>query len=104
MEKNGATALDLQHLKLTEGDYIAMPSHNSNVYPLKEPVVEGKTFYVPTSGWLTTMNKAAGSGFYASITGPLPFAFGPSLEQIATVFAYDPTGELAKTGSWKVPQ
>jgi 4-amino-4-deoxy-L-arabinose transferase-like glycosyltransferase len=99
MEKYGASALDLQHLKLTQGDYIAMPSDNSNVYPLKEPVAELKTFSVPISGRLSTMNKETGAGFYASLWGPLPFAFGATPPQIVTVFAYDPSGEIQKTNS-----
>jgi 4-amino-4-deoxy-L-arabinose transferase-like glycosyltransferase len=95
MEQDGATALDLQHLQLTQGDHIAMPSGNSNVYPLKEPVTELVTFSVPYS-FLTTMDKQSGAGFYASLWGPLPFAFGPGAVQSVTVFAYDPTGEVQK--------
>ncbi len=101
MEKGGATALDLQHLKLSEGDYIAMPSHNSNIQALKEPVVELDTFSVPFSGCLTTMNRETGAGFYASLWGPLPFAFGRRAELSVTVFGYDPSGELQKAGSQK---
>lgn len=101
MEKNGATALDLQHLQLTEGDHIAMPSGNSNVYPLKEPVTELETFSVPIQGNMTTLNKDTGAGFYASVWGPLPFAFGSSAPQEVTVFAYDPTGEIQKAATQK---
>ena len=96
MEKNGAMALDLQHLQLTEGDYIAMPSDNSNVYPLKEPVTELETFAVPVTGNLTIMNKETGAGFFASLWGPLPFAWGRSDAQSVTIFAYDPTGDVRK--------
>ncbi|HEX4265117.1 MAG TPA: glycosyltransferase family 39 protein [Verrucomicrobiae bacterium] len=95
MEQDGATALDLQHLQLAQRDHIAMPSGNSNVYPLKEPVTELETFSVPYS-FLTTMDKQSGAGFYASLWGPLPFAFGPGAVQSVTVFAYDPTGEVQK--------
>jgi 4-amino-4-deoxy-L-arabinose transferase-like glycosyltransferase len=97
MEKNGATALDLQHLKLTEGDVIAMPSDNSNVYPLKEPVLEVETFSVPIAGGVTTMNKQTGAGFYASMWGPLPFALGAGAEQSVTLFAFNPSGKLQKS-------
>jgi len=103
LEKEGATALDLQHLHLTQGDHIAMPSDNSNVYPLKEPVVELETFSIPGGGWLTTMNKEIGAGFYASLWGPLPFAFGVVPEQTVTIFAYDPSGEIQKAISQKAP-
>jgi hypothetical protein len=101
MEKNGTSALDLQHLQLTQGDHIAMPSDNSNVYELKEPVAELKTFSVPVSGWMSTMNKETGAGFYASLWGPLPFAFGRIPPLTVTVFAYDPSGEIQKAGSAK---
>jgi hypothetical protein len=99
MEKEGATALDLHHLRLTQGDHIAMPSDNSNVYPLREPVAELETFAIPGGGWLTTMSKETGAGFYASLWGPLPFAFGPVPPQTVTIFAYDPSGEIQKTNS-----
>jgi len=98
MQKEGASPMNLQHLQLTQGDYIAMPSANSNVYPLKEPVAELKTFVVPVRGMLSTMNGETGAGFYASAWGPLPFAFGRVAPQIVTVFAYDPSGEIQKGG------
>jgi hypothetical protein len=96
MEKNGAVALDMQHLKLTAGDYIAMPSNNSNISPLNGPFTELETFSVPISGNLTTMNDQSGAGFYASVWGPLAFAWGPRVEQKVTILAYDPTGAMRK--------
>ena len=101
MEQYGASALNLQHLQLTQGDHIAMPADNSNVYPLKEPVAELETFSVPISGWMSMMNRKTGAGFYASLWGPLPFAFGRTPPLIVTVFAYDPSGELGKTNPAK---
>jgi hypothetical protein len=96
MEAGGASAMDLHHPNLTAGDYIAMPSRNTNVEPLREPVDELETFSVPVTGGVTTMYKPAGSGFYASIIGPLPFAWGPMPTQVVKVFQYDPTGELQR--------
>lgn len=94
MEQGGARPLDFKKLNLNTadlkaGDYIAMPSHNTNVNPLKEPVTEQETILVPILGGLTTMDKASGSGFYASVIGPLPFAFGFP-EQIVKIFTCDP--------------
>lgn len=96
MEKGGAVALDLQQLnlktaELKAGDYIAMPSDNSNVSPLDEPVIQQETVSVPVPGGITTMNPPSGSGFYASRWGPLPFAVGPGAELKVGVFAYDPS-------------
>jgi hypothetical protein len=99
MEKEGATALDLQHIHFTPGDHIAIPSDNSNVYGLKEPVTELETFSIPGGGWLATMNKDTGAGFYASIWGPLPFAFGLVPQQTVRIFVYDPSEEIQKAAA-----
>lgn len=98
MEQEGAIAFDFQQLNhrtapLKAGDYIAMPSHNTNVNPLKEPVVEQETIAVPILGGITTMDKPSGSGFYASIIGPLPFAIGRGPVQTVAVFKYEPTAK-----------
>jgi 4-amino-4-deoxy-L-arabinose transferase-like glycosyltransferase len=98
LQKEGAIALDLQHPKMAAGDYIALPSHNANVYAMKGPVTELNSFVVPVHGWLSTMNRETGAGFYASLWGPLPFALGATPPQIVTLFAYDPSGEIQKTG------
>jgi len=104
MQKYGATPMDLQHVQIAPGDYIAMPSHNSNVYPMKKGVTELNTFFVPVRGWLSTMNGDTGAGFYASLWGPLPFAFGAAPPQTVTIFAYDPKGEIDRTNAvQKVP-
>jgi hypothetical protein len=42
------------------------------------------------------MNGELGAGFYASVWGPLPFAFGSPSPLMVTVFAYDPKGEIQK--------
>lgn len=100
MEQGGATALDIQHLQLAEGDCIAMPDRNTNVKPLKGAVAELATITVPDGGGgMSTMYIPAGSGFYASVFGPLPFAFGSEPEQQVWLFAYDPEGKLQGTNA-----
>ena len=46
-----------------------------------EPIEGGtrvtESFEVPTTSWISTMNLSVGAGFYSSVWGPLPFAFGP---------------------------
>ncbi len=101
LQKYGDTPLDLPHPQFAQGDYIAMPSANANVYKLKEPVTELKTFSVPIHGRLSTMNWETGAGFYASVLGPLPFVFGTIPPQMVTVVGYDPSGEIQKTNSPK---
>lgn len=100
MEQGGATALDLQHFHVAQGDYIAMPNRNTNVQPLKNPVSEAATITVPVGGGgMSTMYKPAGSGFYASIIGPLPFALGPEPEQEVKVFTCDAAVQLPITNA-----
>jgi 4-amino-4-deoxy-L-arabinose transferase-like glycosyltransferase len=101
MQNEGATALDMQHPKVAPGDYIAMPSHNSNVYPMKSSVTALNTFLIPIHGCLSTMNAETGAGFYASAWGRLPFAFGAIPSQFVDVFAYDPNAGSQQTNSPK---
>ena len=77
MDANGASALDIKRSGLKPGDALAVPSNNTNLLrpdPRKADLVE--ICRVPVPWLLTTCNDTMGTGFYASIWGPLPFAFG----------------------------
>ncbi len=77
METAGAKSLDLENPQMKSGDCVAVPKYNTNIHPLDKDTVELKeTLTVPGPKWLTTMNGDVGAGFYSSIRGPLPFAFG----------------------------
>ena len=101
MEQNGATALDFKHPRLTQGDLVAVPSNNTNVRGMKEQFVQLEIFSAPGLGGLTTMDASTGAGFYASLWGPLPFAFGTVPPQTVTIFVYDPSGEIQKAAAQK---
>ncbi|MGA2242213.1 MAG: glycosyltransferase family 39 protein [Verrucomicrobiota bacterium] len=76
MEAAGASALDFDN-SVQSGDYVAIPLNNPNTYPVDETLVtQQKSILVPGPNWLTTMNMSVGAGFYTSLCGPLPFAFG----------------------------
>lgn len=91
MEQRGGAALDLKTLPLAVGDYVAVPADNSEIFPINGPMVQLETILVPMSAGVTTMSTPAGSGFYASLWGPLPFAISPGAEQLVAVFTYDPS-------------
>lgn len=91
MEQRGAAALDLRALNLAVGDYVAMPADNAEIFPINGPMVDLGTILVPVPGGITTMSTPSGSGFYASLWGPLPFAISPGAEQAVTVITYDPS-------------
>jgi hypothetical protein len=85
MEKWGALVIDTKHPGLKPGDHLAMPLSNTSLLPI-DPANTELLGTISVSGpqSLATWNPAVGGGFYAAVTGPLPFAFGrvPS-EQVA---------------------
>jgi len=77
MEAGGARAIDLAHPALKSGDTFVVPANNAGLHSSRLDTRTGRTvFSVPKSSFLATMDKSVGAGFYASIDGPLPFAFG----------------------------
>jgi hypothetical protein len=90
MEQQGAAALNGPHVHINPGDYIAAPSDNTNVDPLSGGFVVSDTIYFAVPGLMTTMNLQHGSGFYTSLWGPLPFAFGPRWNETVQILIYEP--------------
>jgi len=77
MEAAGAVAVDGNRPAMKSGDYVAVPSNNVNVFaPRTRIAVMQDEFIMPGPRWLATMDSAVGGGFYSSIFGPVPFAFG----------------------------
>jgi len=77
MEQFGGKPVDFKHPELTTGDFVAIPAINTNIRP-PDPRYSTllDVFTVPGPGWFTTWNYKVGAAFYASLLGPLPFAFG----------------------------
>ena len=87
MQSFGASALDVKHSPLRPGDGLVVPSNNTNPLPPNPERVELlEVLTVPGPRWLTTWNTATGAGFYASVWGPLPFAFGRVPPEGASVY------------------
>jgi 4-amino-4-deoxy-L-arabinose transferase-like glycosyltransferase len=91
MQALGASPLDESHTPLKRRDTIATPVNNTNFLPLKpELAVLRELISVPGPRFLTTMKGEVGSGFYASLRGPLPFAFGFAPPEVVIVCSFEP--------------
>jgi 4-amino-4-deoxy-L-arabinose transferase-like glycosyltransferase len=78
MQQRGAKALEVKRtVDFGRRDILAVPTTNTNVYPIAPGSTRLETVDVPVCGWLATMNSGAGAGFYSDFLGPLPFAFWP---------------------------
>lgn len=86
-EAGGAKPLDFYRDILQGGQLLAVPSNNallSSPPPHMAEVID--TLAVPGPRWLTTMHPALGAGFYSSMLGPLPFAFGRIPPESVTLY------------------
>ncbi|MGA9043013.1 MAG: glycosyltransferase family 39 protein [Terriglobales bacterium] len=89
MQVYGAQPVDVRTFRFTPGVVIVIPENNTNIFgvpagiPALQQVVE-----IKTNPWISTMQPKVGAGFYASVWGPLTFAFGevpPELYHLVTL-------------------
>ena len=78
MQKAGFAPLDRKHPQLTKGDLIVIPHNNTNTVAMPADLVEYvQTITIPlTPSGIATHQKKLNAGFYSSLWGQLPFAFG----------------------------
>jgi hypothetical protein len=77
MESSGFAALDVQRSQIKPGNILAIPENNTGIAPPNpEAVARQEEIEVHGPNFLSTMNVQVAAGFYASLRGPLPFAFG----------------------------
>ena len=76
MENLGAKPLDLKSGMVYAGDFLVVPNNAPNVTSLSTDVSVRTVLQTASTSLVTTMDRAAGAGFYASAWGPLPFAVG----------------------------
>jgi hypothetical protein len=92
MEQFGASALDRDRTELKSGDIIAVPENNTNLLPFRPELASVlEVISVPGPFFLATTKGQVGASFYASIRGPLPFAFGiVPPELVAVLVLHEP--------------
>src|ERR1019366_3542536 len=91
MSAAGALALDFKRSTLKPGDALAVPANNTNIHPLAPRTADLVELYKMSGPWLlTTCDQRMGSSFYASVLGPLPFAFGSVPPEMVSVYILKP--------------
>jgi hypothetical protein len=89
MQSYGAQPVDVRSFRFTPGIVIVIPENNTNIFGMPPGVPTSRQLLeVKTNPWIATMHAELGAGFYASVWGPLPFAFGaapPERYQIVTL-------------------
>jgi len=89
MDLTGAAALDLKQPVIQPGDTVVMPVHNTYIsQPGPEAADVREVISIPGPRWLTTWNEGVGAGFYSSVQGPLPFAFGRVPPEAVVVYRW----------------
>jgi 4-amino-4-deoxy-L-arabinose transferase-like glycosyltransferase len=77
MQRYGANRLVINESMLQRGDWLVIPTNNSNIFPVPQDrfkVVEIKEF--ETVSWASVLSRLAGAGFYTSMAGSLPYTIG----------------------------
>jgi 4-amino-4-deoxy-L-arabinose transferase-like glycosyltransferase len=91
MEKLGATAVDFKNRTQQPGDILVVPLHNTDSSEVAPEIVARRdVLAIPNPSWLTTWQAAVGAGFYASVLGPLPFAFGKNPPESLFIYELKP--------------
>ncbi len=85
MAAHGFRALDLGNSKLPVGQLVVQPGNNTNVFPLPKTYVRLVGSLVEPPHFVAVMDRDAGAGFYTSLWGPLPYAFGGARPDRTTV-------------------
>jgi hypothetical protein len=87
MELLRGRPIDLRRSEFARGDVIAVPTMNTNLFPLPPGwTIRRETIDVAPGGWLATMDSRIGAGFYADVFGPLPFVVGPAAMPRFTIY------------------
>jgi len=86
MQEYGFRPLDQGRSRLPAGSRVARQLHNSNVFPLPWQQVRRIEHQEVPPGFAAVMDGHAGAGFYTSLWGPLPFAFGGAQPDRFAVF------------------
>ena len=78
MQQLGARPADIRNSPFRAGDVVIIPENTTNSFgpPPGFVLSDVKIIEWPLSGGVATMSQPLSAGLYASVWGPLPFAFG----------------------------
>jgi 4-amino-4-deoxy-L-arabinose transferase-like glycosyltransferase len=99
MQADGGHPLDLKSSPLNPGDNLVLPVNNTVLQPDLNRMILRGNLSVAGPHWLTTWNMATGAGFYATVWGPLPFAFGRVPPESVSVYILKPLLQAAPPNS-----
>ena len=89
--------MDEVRTALRPGDIVAEPVNNGNYSPFKpELAIVREVLSVPGPELVATMRGDVGAGFYASVRGPLPFAFGWVPPEIVLILGLESATSTAR--------
>jgi 4-amino-4-deoxy-L-arabinose transferase-like glycosyltransferase len=91
LAKQGGKPIDFRRPEIVAGDIIVTPSpyQNTNITPFPADMIKFvETMQFRPCRWLSVMNGKSGAGFYSSIWGPVPFAFGPAPPEIYEIAVF----------------
>jgi len=97
MEKLGSKAVATRQSVAKQGDFLAIPLNNTNVYPPDRKyalLLEVLSIHGPR--WLTTTSDQVGAGFHSSVWGPLPFVFGRVPPERVFMYVIGPTPPISQ--------
>jgi hypothetical protein len=84
---SNAKAIDNGQSQPMLGDFLAIPVNNTNVGAPEDPRFHSwKALSFEGTRGVSTLSKEVGAGFYASVCGPLPFAFDSVSPEEVAVF------------------
>jgi hypothetical protein len=87
MEALGAKAIDFSRPQIEEGDVVVVPFNNTNKAALAPDTFHlAATIQCMPLGFVSTVQKSLGAGFYSDRWGPLPFAAGRVMPEKFDVF------------------
>jgi 4-amino-4-deoxy-L-arabinose transferase-like glycosyltransferase len=89
MDKLGARAVDYNTFKQTAGEILVVPLNNTQtLFPPEDIIASRDNVSVAGPTGLTTWQRTLGAGFYSSVSGPLPFAFGDAPAESVVVYQW----------------
>lgn len=77
MELIGGKPVNMEGTSIKPGDLMLIPKNNTNVGKVNSDFFRHiNRLQMESSPWIATISVKLGAGFYSSLWGPLPFAFG----------------------------